>query len=416
MRDTTLLNKCLGIKYTHVERVEFTREGLICDVRPTTRVARCSGCGCKVRSLYDQREKRLWRHLDLAGMKWHLRYALRRVNCRRCGVMTELVPWAAAGSWFTFAFEQTVAFLAQAAAKTVVSAMMRVAWATVGSIIMRVVDRMLPGDPLDGLVEIGVDELSYRKHHEYVTIVTDHVRNRVVWAHPGKNADTLRRFFEELGKERCAKIRTLTIDMSQAYIAAAKEAVPQATLVFDRFHVQRLVHDALDQLRREEVRSVERPEDKRALKKSRFALQKNPWNLSGIEQAKLTEVQRTNRRLYRGYLLKESLAEILDLPDAGIAKNKLLEWTSWASHSQLTPFARVARTIDKYIEGIIAYVATGLSNARAEGTNGKIRAITRRSFGFHSAWSLIAMIFLCCSGLTLRPAHAHPALPRTHPT
>lgn len=416
MRDTTLLNKCLGIKYTHVEKVEFTQEGVICDVRPTTRVPRCSGCGCKVRSLYDQREKRLWRHLDLAGMRWHLRYAPRRVNCRRCGVMTELVPWAAAGSWFTFAFEQTVAFLAQAAAKTVVSTMMRVAWATVGSIIQRVVDRMLPGDPLDGLVEIGVDELSYRKHHEYVTIVTDHATGRVVWAHPGKNADTLRRFFEELGKERCAKIRTVTIDMSQAYIAAVKEAVPNATLVFDRFHVQRLAHDALDELRREEVRSVKDPEDKRALKKSRFALQKNPWNLSDIEHAKLTEVQRTNRRLYRAYLLKESLAEILDLPHADVAKEKLREWISWASHSQLAPFVRVANTVGKYIDGIVAYVESGLSNALAEGTNGKVRTITRRAFGFHSAWSLIAMVFLCCSGLALRPAHARPPVPRTHQT
>jgi transposase len=338
------------------------------------------------------------------------------VNCSKCGITTEWVPWATGGSWFTDAFEDTVAFLAQTAAKVVVAEMMRVSWQTVGSIVRRVLARRLPGDPLDGLTEIGVDELSYRKHHEYVTIVTDHTGGRVVWAHPGKNADTLRAFFAELGKERCGKLRTVTLDMSQAYITAIGEAAPQATIVFDRFHVQRLVHDALDEVRRAEVRQASGPEEKRALKKSRFALQKNPWNLGAVEEAKLVEVQRTNRRLYRGYLLKETLAAVLDRRQAHVAEAKLIEWTNWAARSQLAPFAKAARTIRKHLDGIVAYVATGLSNARSEGINGKVRTITRRSFGFHSAWSLIGMIFLCCSGLTLHPAHTYPPLPYAHPT
>jgi transposase len=260
---------------------------------------------------------------------------------------------------------------------------MRVAWETVGAIIERVVERRLPGDRLDGLTDIGVDELSYRKHHEYVTIVTDHASGRVVWAHPGKNADTLRKFFEELGEDRSAKLRAVTVDMSKAYITAVKEAAPQARLVFDRFHVQRLAHDALDEVRRAEVRQVDEPEERSALKHSRFALQKNPWNLSGIEHEKLVEVQRTNRRLYRAYLLTESLAAILDRRQAHVVENKLSEWVAWAAHSQLAPFAKASRTILKYIDGIVAYVATGLSNGRSEGINGKVRTITRRSFGFH---------------------------------
>jgi transposase len=416
VRVTTLLKKVIGIKSTLVESVEFVSDGIVCDVRPTTRIPRCSGCTCRVRQGYDTREQRLWRHLDLGGMKLHLRYAPRRVECPRCGVTTELVPWAAPGSWFTEAFEDTVAFLAQAAAKTVVAALMRVAWPTVGSIVERVVARRLPGDRLDGLTEIGVDELSYRKHHEYVTLVTDHTAGRVVWAHPGKNADTLRKFFEELGKERCGKLRAVTVDMSQAYIAAIKEAAPQAKIIFDRFHVQRLVHDALDAVRRAEVRDASDPEERRALKHSRFVLQKNPWNLGDIEKTKLIEVQRGNRRLYRAYLLKETLAAILDRRQAHVAEAKLVEWASWAAHSQLKPFAKASQTILKHLDGIVAYVATGLSNGRAEGLNGKVRTITRRSFGFHSPWSLIGMIFLCCSGLNLKPAHAYPTLPHAHQT
>jgi transposase len=408
VRATTLLNKVLRFKSTRVVSVSFTQTGLICDVEPTTSIARCGGCGCKVAKLYDRRAPRLWRHLDIGGMKTELRYGLRRVDCRRCGVTSEWVPWASPGSWFTDAFEQTTAFLAQAAAKTVVCEMMRIAWTTVGSIIGRVVERLGGDDFLDGLTHIGVDELSYRRHHEYITIVVDHVRGRVVWAAPGKNADTLRSFFAELGKERCAAIEAVTIDMSGAYIAAAREAVPDAQLVFDRFHVQRLVHDALDQVRRAEVRAIVDTDDRRALKHSRFALQKNPWNLNAVESSKLVEVQRTNRRLYRAYLLKETLAAILDRRQPNVARDKMHDWIRWARRSHLAPFKKAAATIRTHLDGIIAYVATGLSNGPTEALNGKARTITRRSYGFHSATSLISMLFLCCSGIVLHPSHVTP--------
>ncbi len=411
MRATTLLNTVLGIKFTRVTGVEFTQDGLVCDVEPTTEIPCCGGCGRRVRKVYDQRKPRLWRHLDLAGMSLELRYAPRRLRCAACGVTTEMVPWADPMSWFTHAFEQTVGYLAQESSKTVVSTMMRVAWATVGAIIGRVVERMLPSDRLAGLTHIGVDELSYRKHHKYVTIVVDHMTGRVVWAREGKNAETLRSFFEELGTERCALIQAVTIDMSKAYISAVSESAPNAQIIFDRFHVQRLVHDALDEVRRAEVRTLEDSQERSALKNTRFALQKNPWNLTKIEQTKLTELPKTNATLYRAYLLKESFAAILDRRQPNVVLMKLEEWISWAKHSGLKPFARVARTIAQHLDGIVAYVATGLSNARSEGTNGKVRTITRRSYGLHGASALIALIHLCCSGLNLQPVHV---LPRFH--
>jgi transposase len=314
------------------------------------------------------------------------------------------VPWAENQSWFTYDFEEHVAYLAQRADKTTLSTLMRVAWRTVGAIIERVLPRHQSGDRLDGLTHIGVDELSYRRHHEYVTVIVDHVRGGVVWASPGKNADTFKAFFKELGKERCAQLEAVTLDMSAAYLKAVTEESPQARIIFDRFHVQRLAHDALDTVRREQVREAA-PEDKRDLKNTRFALQKNPWNLSAMEKQKIAEVQRTNRPLYRAYLLKETLAKILDGGQVNVARNKLLEWTDWAARSRLRPFQKLARTVRSHIEGIVAYVATGLSNGRSEGLNGKIRTITRRSFGFHGPTSLIALIFLCCSGITLLPVH-----------
>jgi transposase len=404
VRITTILARILALKQTRIRRVYLDPEGLMLEVAPTTRVPICSGCCKRVRAVHDTYEGRRWRHLDVAGLRLWLRYQIRRVRCPRCGVTVELVPWAEPQSWFTFDFEQHVAYLAQRADKTTISTLMRIAWATVGSIIERVVARHQPGDALDGLRLIGVDELSYRRHHEYVTVVVDHERGAVVWAHEGKDAATLRAFFEELGNERCAKLEAVTLDLSAAYIKAVTEASPKARLIFDRFHVQRLAHDALDTVRRQQWRAAD-TEQKDAIKGTRFALQKNPWNLTDVEDGKLTDVQRTNRPLYRGYLLKETLARILDGGQVNVARDKLRDWIAWATRSRLAPFRRVARTIKKHIEGIVAYVATGLSSARSEGINGKIRTITRRSFGFHGPRSLIALIKLCCGGITLSPVH-----------
>lgn len=409
MRAESLLTELLQLKQTRVRAVSFDDVGMVADVAPTLRVPRCGACGCKARSCHDERT-RTWRHLDLAGMMLKLRYAIRRVRCRRCGVTTEAVPWAEHGVGFTTAFEEHAAYLTQRCDRTTVSALLRVAWATVGAIVRRVAERLGPSDRLEGLTHIGVDELSYRRHHEYVTVVVDHTRAAIVWAHPGKNAETLKLFFQQLGPERCAALEAVTIDMSGAYIKAVTEATHGARIIFDRFHVQRLAHDALDEVRREQVRSTIGSDEAAALKDTRYALQKNPWNLTLDEQAKLAEVQRTNRPLYRAYLLKESLAQILDGRQVHVARRRLREWIDWAARSRLDPFRKLSRTISTHIEGILAYVATGLNNGRVEGLNGKARAITRRAYGFHSAHSLIGLLFLCCSGLTLYPEHVYPGV------
>ncbi len=408
MRATSVLRVLLALQQTRVLGFEFDEDGLIVDVAPTWRVARCGECKGKVHACYDGRERR-WRHLDLGGIMATVRYRLRRVRCDDCGVIVEHVPWAEAGSRFTLPMEAHVAYHAQRTDRTTVTKLMRVAWRTVGSIVRRFVRRHQErvGDPLDGLRLIGVDELSYRRHHQYVTTVVDHERGIVVWAGEGKSADTLKAFFQALGPERCAKLEAVTIDMSGAFIKAVTEASPQAQLIFDRFHVQRLAHDALDEVRREEVRKAEAA-DKAKLKRTRWALQKNPWNLTRFEQDKLTQLEQTNAPIYRAYLLKESLLAVLDRRQVNVARAKLDEWLAWARASDLPPFVRVADTIDKHRDGILAYVRTGLNNGRVEGLNGKARVITRRAFGFHSAGSLIAMLFLCCGGVTANPAHTFP--------
>lgn len=406
MRATSVLRVLLALQQTVVTSFEFDDEGVIVDVRPTWRTCRCSECHRKGPA-YDERP-RFWRHLDLAGMKFRLRYSLRRVDCRHCGVKVEAVPWAEAGSRFTYPFEMHATYLAKQNDKTTVTMLMRIAWETVGKIIQRVVRRERGDvDRLDGLRIIGVDELSYRRHHEYVTVVVDHERAEVVWAGEGKSAETLKQFFAALGKERSSKLEAVTIDMSAAYIKAVTEASPEARIIFDRFHVQRLAHAAVDEVRRDVVREAA-AKDKKGLKNTRWALLKNPWNLSDFETEKLSDLQRTNQRIYRAYLLKNALVRVLDCGQIDVANLKLDQWLAWARRSRLAPFIKLAKTIGKHRDGILEYVREGLNNGRVEGLNGKARTITRRSYGFHSASSLIAMLFLCCGGIHAHPAHIFP--------
>jgi transposase len=234
----------------YVEEMLFTTHGnLAIRVRPTWRRSRCATCSRKA-PRYDRRPVRRWRHLPWGRNAVDLVYEPWRVNCRRCGIRVEQLPWAAARSRFTYDFEELAAYLAQITDRTQVVALLGIAWETVGLIVERVVARKLDPDRLEGLRCIGIDEFSYRKHHHYVTLVVDHVRRRVVWAGKGRSSETLAPFFKLLGPERCALIETVTIDLAAGYIKAVGEGLSQAEIVFDRFHVQRLASRAVDEVRR----------------------------------------------------------------------------------------------------------------------------------------------------------------------
>ncbi len=375
-------------------------------MKPSWRRPRCSGCG-RICPGYDHRSAPVrWIHLALGETRLILEYTPRRVECPDCGVRVELVPWARADSRFTRPFEEMTAYLAQITNKTEVARIMGISWRTVGNIVKRVVADKLDTERLDGLKNIGVDELSFRKRHRYITTVVDHDTKRIVWAAEGKSSETLNGFFDELGEERTALLESITIDMSAAFIKSIKAKAPKAQIVFDRFHVQKLASDAVDKVRREMVRNlkeIDDPEEAAAIKKSRFALLKNPWDLSAKEWDKLSAIQKHNAPLYRAYLLKESLAAIFEetCPDA--AGKELDRWLSWASRSRLGPFITTAQTIREHKDGILAYIETRLTNGIVEGFNNKLRMIARRAFGFHSADALIGMLFLCCGGVTTEP-------------
>ncbi len=401
MRIKTLIRKLVGVNGLVIEAVDFDGEDIVVAVRPRKRGPRCGGCGRRA-SIYDSKPARRWRHLSYGSTKVWLSYAPRRTSCDRCKVRIEQVPWAVGRTKFTEDFEELVAYLAQTTDKTTVAKLMGISWSTVGKITKRVVDRRLAPDRLDDLAIIGIDEFSYRKRHRYVTVVVDHERARIVWAAEGKSSDTLGSFFELLGEERRSRIVGATIDLGGAYIKAIRQWLPQAQIIFDRFHVQRLASDAVDEVRRDEVRRHTDKTD--SVKGTRYALLKSPWNLTQRDREKISEVQKTNKRVYRAYLLKETLAQALDYVQPRRAEKALNEWLAWAARSQLEPFKRIARTIRKHKEGILEYVRSRFTNAVVEGFNNRIRMVARRAFGYHSAGALIAMMFLCCGGLTLKPA------------
>ncbi len=404
MRLTTVLRRLIAVTSIFVRGCEFTDGGIILDVRPTWRKPRCSCCQRRC-SGYDTQASRLWRHLGLGSVRIWLRYAPRRARCRRCNVTrVEHLPWASPNTGFTMAFEEMCAYLAQITDWTSVTKLLGIDWRTVGVIIGRVVDRELDPSRLEGLRRIGVDEFSYRKRHRYITIVVDHDSRRVVWAGEGKGAKALTRFFAQIGPEACRQLETVTMDMSAGYRRAVLDHAPQATIVFDRFHVQKLAGEALDQVRRQVVREADDSEFARAIKRSRWPLLKNAEDATEKDTRKLSDVERTYKPLYRAYLLKEALRKALSRRQPWRARRDLREWIGWAARSRLEPFKRLSRTIRKHFDGITAYIELRLTNGLVEGINAKSRMIARRAYGIHSAHALMGMIMLCSGGIVLSPA------------
>jgi transposase len=382
--------------------VEFGHEGVVVRVRLRRRRRVCARCGQVGRlQIHDRRVKR-WRHLDLGACRCTIECELRRLRCRTCGVLLEPVPWARPGAAHTRDFEDVVAWLAQQMAKTPVAALLHVAWDTVGRIVERVVAERLDEERLADLVMIGVDEISYRRGQRYLTTVADHRSGRIVWSAPGRNAQTLQDFFDGLG-ERRGSIRAVSIDMSGGYEKAIRAALPEAEVCFDPFHVIALAGRAVDDVRRAEWNAQGKSATPAGkwLKHVRWALRKNPERLTDRQRVALASVQQTNKRLFRAYLLKEQLRALYHLDDPAEAPEHLAAWLAWAARSKLRPFVRLARTLRARRDGILAAIRLGLTNSRLEGLHSKVRLLSHRSFGFHSPAPLVALIYLCASGIEI---------------
>ncbi len=412
MRVTTAFKHLLRLPGVHVRTVAFEPGRVIVGVALRRRRLRCPRCEFSTRWRYDRRDvDSVWRHLDLGSLELEVRARLRRLRCPTHGVRTEGVPFARPASGFTADFEALTAWLATKMDQTAVTRLVRVAWTSVGAICERVSAAELDPARLDELFEIGADEVSWRKRHRYLTLVSDHRRAKVVWGAEGRDSATLDAFFAELGPVRAAKVEAASMDMSAGYEKSVRAAAPQAVVCFDGFHVVALGTRALDEVRRaawNELRALDGTRAK-LFKGARWALLKNPEDLSDEQASQLRRFRRRGGALWRAYTLKEALRAIFAGDLTGLEAGQLLDrFCAKAQRTGLAPFVKLARTLRGHREGILAAIRLGLSNARHEALNNKVRLIIRRAYGFHSAKAALALVMLACGPITLRLPHEDP--------
>jgi transposase len=427
VRVTTAFNKILSIPSATVASVEFTPDGVVVGLRRRASRPRCP-CGWKGTGSYDCSVRR-WRHLDLGSSRLLLEAEIRRLDCRRCGrVRTEDVAWARPRARHSRDFEDTVAWLAQRTDKTTITRLLRTSWETVAGIVGRVVAEQVDTGRLTGLLRIGVDEVSYRKGHRYLTVVADHDQSgRVVWAAEGRNAATLEQFYDQLGPHGCTQLEAVSLDLGAAYRKATDTRAPQARQCVDPFHLIALANEAINKARRwawnierDKARAAaaeagpKRPgrrpagvpapprDQARWVKHNRWALVKDPAALKPAQLDILHELRRTGSVLYRCWQLKEGLRDLYRLTDPADAPTHLDWWLAWACRSRIPAFVTLSKTVRANRERILAAIDLGLSNSKLEGLNSKIRLINHRGYGHHSAAALIAMVYLCCGGLTIQ--------------
>lgn len=435
----TLCKKLLNVKRVVVEDAAFysDRDG-VTHVRIKARPFRrhendCPFCHkrCKY---YDCQSSlpRIWRGLDWGGILVEIEGHTHRIECPEHGVLVADVPWAYPGSGFTKDFDLTVGWLAVYLPRSVVSEYMRIDWETVGRCVHRTLSDIEPerSRRLDGLVNIGIDETSYKKGHKYITVIVNHDTNTVVWAAQGHGKSVLTQFYKQLTPKQLSSIRVVTGDGAKWITECVNEFTPDCERCVDPFHVVEWAMEALDEVRREVWREAyneaaqlakEHPQKKgrpkaddtgaaiakaarakaEEIKNSAYALGKAPEHLTENQQAKVAMIAENNNRLYRAYRMKETLRLLLKIKDAGEAEAELKRWLWWASHSRIDAFKKLYQKIKRHKEHILNTIRLGMSNARIEATNNKIKLIIRKAYGFRNIQNMLDMVYLVCSDLKI---------------
>ena len=404
------------------------------DLHPTKAHAnRCPHCG-KRYPVYDRSlTKRKWRALDFGGMVVELYYATQRVCCKEHRVVVASVPWAFHDSGFTKDFDLQATYIALNINKSVAASYMRCDWKTIMRCISRARAYLEPNidDRLNNLVNIGIDETSYRKGHNYVTVVVNHDTNTVVWVGEGHSTETLSKFFEKLTPEQRASIKRVSGDGAKWIDACLKKYCPNAIRCVDAFHVVTWAMEALDSLRKElwhdafdkfnEYKEELKPkrgkpskenqanvdklnslkEKAKAIKGSTYALGKAPENLTVNQKDKLDFIADTHPKLFRGYILKEQLRLIFKLNNVDDAKEGLKHFFWRATHSRIQIFKELAYKIKRHEKNILNTIEQELSNARIESINNKIKLVIRKAYGFRNIQNMIDMILLACSEIKI---------------
>lgn len=347
----------------------------------------CADCGQK-RPGYDQLGTRLFAFVPFWGLTVWLVYAMRRVDCPRCGVTVEMVPWATGKMQTTHALAWFLASWARVLSWKEVARRFGTSWDTVFRSVEHAVRWGLAHRSLDGIRAIGVDELAWKKGHKYLTLVyqLDHGSRRLLHVARDRTAASFNGFFDMLGEERSKAIVFVASDMWKAFLSVVRRRCSTAIHVLDRFHVMQLLSKAIDTVRREEVRALRAAGRPALLTKTRWLLLKRRENLSREERGRLRRLLSINLRSVRACLLKEQFLHFWSYQSYRWAERFLDRWTTMAMRSKLEPFKTFARTLRQHRRELLAwFAARGLfAHGATEGFNNKARITTRKAYGFRT--------------------------------
>jgi transposase len=364
---------------------------------------RCPDCDA-VCPGYDTRERR-WRHLDTMQYRTLLIAQVPRVDCAQHGVRQVSVPWADPGSRFTALFEVLAIDWLLEASFAAVARKLRLSWDEVAGIQERAVQRGMARRKRLLPQRIGVDETSFQKRHEYVTVVNDLEQGVVLHVAGDRTQEALDGFYEGLGEKACARLEEVAMDMWAPYIASTRQHVPEADrkIVFDKFHVAKHLGDAVDRVRREENRALRAEGDERLVKTKYHWLQ-NPDHMSARQWREFAPLRDSRLKVARAWAIKEAAMLLWGYAKRGWAERMWKRWYGWAIRSRLEPVKRVARMIQKHWKGVLNAATTNTTNALSEGLNSQIQWIKRKACGYRNRQRFRLAIYFHLGGLDLYPA------------
>lgn len=406
MRDKELYTQILGIgspwRVAEVELSLDAGEVKVYVELETGAEQRCPKCG-EVCPGYDRR-RREWRHLDTCQFKTILVADVPRVECPDHGVVTVGVPWSEPGSGFTALFEALVIDWLKEASVLAVSRRLELSWNAIDRIMQRAVRRGLQRRVSAQPERIGVDETSFRKRHEYVTVVSDQDGGTVLHVADDRNQGSLRSYYDTLSEEQKAAIESVSMDMWPAYINVTLESIPGAEekIAFDKFHVAKYLGDAVDKVRRVEHKAL-CAQDRDDLKGTKHRWLTNPENMSFRQWRGFRALRESTLKTARAWAIKEFAMTLWDYTSRRWAEKGWKRWLSWAVRSRLEPVKKVARTIREHLWGILNAVVLKADNGGAESLNSRIKMIKVRSRGFRNKERFRNAIYFHLGGLNLYP-------------
>jgi transposase len=376
----------------------------VCVEHPSGTKFCCPECGRSL-ACYDHVRDRQWRHLDSCQFKTILHAAVPRVQCPEHGVKQVRVPWAEKQSRFTILFER-LAIDVLLATQTVTGAMsiLRTNWDQTWNLLQRAVRRGQDRKEDKPLPRIGIDEKAFSKGQSYITLLYDLDNSTVEAITDGNNTESGNACFSQLSLEQIASVEAVAMDMSAAYVKAAKQCIPLAEekIVHDRFHVMQHATKAVDKVRRGEHRRLKKENDHR-LSKTRYIWLTSQENLTDKQRMLLEDVFHLRLETGKAWAYKELLRDLWNHDDAASATIYFKDWYRRVIHTKLEPMKKVARMIKERLANVVSYCTHGITNAVAEGINSKIMSIKRRVGGYRNIENFKTAIFFHCGRLDLYP-------------